>query len=1015
MYKLDATASPNQYISTPDNALLTYPDGNWSEYNDVAIVGARTGSNPQYLLSTGAFVGGTMHLVQFSSADATSANQNKIGLYVGASLAFASANTTTFNQAYVFVKVRSGGTLTLYRCPALSAAPVDGSAVTVEGTFAISGSQDGAGLFIGARGDALASRMSNQAHGRVGRVHGVALTTFDIAKLAYGMTLAQMGHAPIFEVSLKDAAGLTDTGSNKLPFSVTGSPTIVADPAYGFTGENPPQPVDAVSVTVDAERVTQRIGAAGVVYPTCSYANTTPASIERQLYALDGTTVTHAWTAIPGATFSNGAVSFPQGVSIPAGPKRRIAVRTKNASGTVLATSGISAAFGVGALDAIAGSSSGEKLFDSTSGTGFTANANASKFNENGWAPLGTVGAGVLWANSMITQAGVCRGLLDYGIGGTTLAQWLDTSGSQWTAFAAGVAAAGGKLESLYVSMGSNDAATAGLVTSRAQHAANLRLFIQRVRDLTGQPELPVLLSGFNRRGRFLTGQTAAAFAIAADQVRMAENDVGSDPFVTHVQTLQFELRTDDLVHLTPNAAGFPACVTLSATVFGRRLYGDGAYLRGPKLGAATFVGSTITVPIEYRGGSDIAPTSGITGITASDGSGALTLAPARQSAGVLAITGSRAIVAPLELKVFAGGSPDISGAAFDNGTPPMLLTVDTEMVTVDGNAAPAPDTTAPVMNGAITVVSVSTAGAMLSLPAATDNVGVVGYGYSLNGGTSWVNVGASPSVALASLQPATAYTVLVRAYDAAGNRATPLSRNFTTDAMPPWQGDFDASKVAAARKVTFPGGTRVVVFGSTPGAAVAGRPFYQAGKWTIAKHPLDEFYCVADVKIDLTESDTGAMTVSAIVKGVTLLEQPVIQGNLIPVKLGGLDTAAGALNYCTLRITCENGEQFDRTIYFVKSPDTWSLDKDPDDKRYYVADLKNILADGNTQVQTALAAIPVGVTVIEQPVIQGTMLAVKLGGMATGAGAVNSCTLPFLCANGEKYFRTINFNKVDN
>ena len=55
------------------------------------------------------------------------------------------------------------------------------------------------------------------------------------------------------------------------------------------------------------------------------------------------------------------------------------------------------------------------------------------------------------------------------------------------------------------------------------------------------------------------------------------------------------------------------------------------------------------------------------------------------------------------------------------------------------------------------------------------------------------------------------------------------------------------------------------------------------------------------------------------------------------------------------------------------------------------------------------------GVTVLVQPAIQGSLLVVKLGGLDVAAGAANSCTFPFVCANGEKFVRTINFNKVDN
>lgn len=95
--------------------------------------------------------------------------------------------------------------------------------------------------------------------------------------------------------------------------------------------------------------------------------------------------------------------------------------------------------------------------------------------------------------------------------------------------------------------------------------------------------------------------------------------------------------------------------------------------------------------------------------------------------------------------------------------------------------------------------------------------------------------------------------------------------------------------------------------------------PYQQAGKWFINKDPEDKRYYVADIANDLTDSDTTAASVVCVVAGVVILEEPEIQGDLIVVKLGGLDTAPGAVNYCTFRVTCANSEQFDRTIYFSR------------------------------------------------------------------------------------------------
>lgn len=240
-----------------------------------------------------------------------------------------------------------------------------------------------------------------------------------------------------------------------------------------------------------------------------------------------------------------------------------------------------------------------------------------------------------------------------------------------------------------------------------------------------------------------------------------------------------------------------------------------------------------------------------------------------------------------------------------------------------------------------------------------------------------------------------------------------PASYAIFADA-PPGQDGYDAAKVASVRKVVFPGGTRVVAFGG-PAATYPGGPYQQDGRWTIDKHPLDEFYCVADISFDLAESQTTAASVIAVPGGVTVLEQPVVQGALIPVKVGGLDELSDADNFCTLRVTLANGEQIDRTIWFAKLQGIWAVSKDPDDKRYFVADVGNILADSGTQIATALPAIAAGVTVLEQPVAQGALIMVKLGGMDASADPLNHCTLPFLCANGEKFFRTIHFDRVDN
>jgi hypothetical protein len=99
----------------------------------------------------------------------------------------------------------------------------------------------------------------------------------------------------------------------------------------------------------------------------------------------------------------------------------------------------------------------------------------------------------------------------------------------------------------------------------------------------------------------------------------------------------------------------------------------------------------------------------------------------------------------------------------------------------------------------------------------------------------------------------------------------------------------------------------------------MADKPYKKGDNWYIDKDPEDKRYYVGDVTKDLTDSNTTIASVQTIVVGVTLLEGPDVQGNLIVVKLGGFDTSPGAVNSITFRVTCANTEQFDRTIFFAR------------------------------------------------------------------------------------------------
>jgi hypothetical protein len=96
----------------------------------------------------------------------------------------------------------------------------------------------------------------------------------------------------------------------------------------------------------------------------------------------------------------------------------------------------------------------------------------------------------------------------------------------------------------------------------------------------------------------------------------------------------------------------------------------------------------------------------------------------------------------------------------------------------------PPADTTVPSTPGTPSASAVTSSGASLTWTASTDNVGVVGYNvYRRVGSTdTQIATSTSSSVALTGLTASTAYSVVVRARDAAGNlSATSAAGSFTT------------------------------------------------------------------------------------------------------------------------------------------------------------------------------------------------------------------------------------------
>jgi hypothetical protein len=196
---------------------------------------------------------------------------------------------------------------------------------------------------------------------------------------------------------------------------------------------------------------------------------------------------------------------------------------------------------------------------------------------------------------------------------------------------------------------------------------------------------------------------------------------------------------------------------------------------------------------------------------------------------------------------------------------------------------------------------------------------------------------------------------------------------------------------VAASRIAHFAANPRVAVF-------VGKKPI------VVAKGLTDELRYVGDFTADLTESNAKAVSVTVLAGSATVIGTPVVQGNLVVAKLGGLGSV-------TFRLVGDNGEQWDRTITFVAADDkTHIFGKDPDDKLFYAFDFSADAAMWATTLATVQTAVFNGVASLITPVVSGNMAVVKVSGLNTTPNATNSVVLTATFANGEKITRTIYF-----
>jgi hypothetical protein len=468
------------------------------------------------------------------------------------------------------------------------------------------------------------------------------------------------------ELNFVDANGvvinLTGAGSTQGNTSSSGSISIPAS--------NTITPTDIAN-----NKGFQRVGTSAIVPFSGTNTGEVPHHIQVKIY--EGATVVQDWTTLSSATIS--ASNYSGVLSVPQGGMYTFAVRSRDVSNNVLATSAITTnLWGVGALVPILGSSWAVIMADSGSGTGLVGNPKTRRYQMGtGWQPAGTVGAVVTLANEINELLGVPVWIIACGQGGIELRNLANPAHANFTSLMFSLNAAGGKFEFVGgISIGSNDASVA-TVASKAAHLANYQALISNLRTSLGQPDLPFFVSATNGR----TSDNNESF----DMVREAEKELAFYPNTYYAATTIDRQVSSDQTHL--DVAGYQVNeVRLFNAI--DAVYGDAEYYRGPSVTAFEVSGTTGAITVTHNeAGTDLTVASRH-GFTVTDaGIGAVTIANGGVTVGAsaggktqLIPTFSRAIVPPAVLKYASGARPfELNQGVHDNTALALPLEVEAD------------------------------------------------------------------------------------------------------------------------------------------------------------------------------------------------------------------------------------------------------------------------------------------------------------------------------------------------
>lgn len=242
--KFSNAASPRTLVRIPVATATTLPNADWTLAVAVTLDGSLTTGN-QYLFSGGSFGSAGSVSLLFNGAG----SETQVFLE-GAGPSANCKFTAVAGATYIFVLQRSAGVLRSKVCPQQATMPTTGAAV-LTGVNPLALTKElvlpGFSGYVHI-GDRNADRPADQSLSRMFVVHE-ALSDLDIAKLAFGMQITDLGKTPAWNIRMTDGSDTADIGPNALATTRSPSPMATGAAAnWSYVTTNRPPTVAAPTI-----------------------------------------------------------------------------------------------------------------------------------------------------------------------------------------------------------------------------------------------------------------------------------------------------------------------------------------------------------------------------------------------------------------------------------------------------------------------------------------------------------------------------------------------------------------------------------------------------------------------------------------------------------------------------------------------------------------------------------------------------------------------------------------------